>query len=101
MSPCQVIFYSVTTGNDKKALAAFVGHNFVIMGFIGAFCHLIAGTSACFSSLLFLAPESPPKVPPPLHHPFILHVCYCNYWTVFGAVSGSQRTRCNFNISLM
>lgn len=34
-------FYSYTTGNDKKALATFSEDDFVIMGLMGMFCHLI------------------------------------------------------------
>lgn len=76
MSRCQAIFYSATHGLQemaKKALAAFAEDNFVIMGLIVTFCHLITGTSAPFK-LVWPSLSADMSLP----NPFILHTQYTN-----------------------
>lgn len=55
---CQTIFYSEPGGNDRKAPAAFVEDNLVIMGLMATFRRLMAAEAALPPALS--APTPPP-----------------------------------------
>lgn len=87
--------YSQPTENYKKASAAFVEDNFVIMGLIATFRHLIAGTSALFRTTLamqlYLHQCHSQKCLISFHP---TNMVYQLLLSVFGEVNGSQRKGC-------